>query len=315
MKVIYFRIGWMGSYRGCLKEKPLKGGAYNKNNIGHEAYNYLGLNGKYYGYVEPGINKSIHIERLGASKNENSIDDILVVWIASHPNLGGQYVIGWYKDAVIYRTMQQVPEDVMSIRELKTHNSYYVYSEKVTLIEEKHRTFYIKGMGHSNIWYGNEEINKSIVDYIEKYDENLDDRIYNIEKNTSVLLGMEKDAIVKSRLNQDVFRKRLIEKYKHCCICSVCNEKLLIASHIKPWRNSDDYEKLDENNGLLLCPNHDKLFDSGLISFADDGSILIASELDSVNRIFMNVNEDMEIIVDNDNIEYVKYHRKYIFKE
>lgn len=58
-----------------------------------------------------------------------------------------------------------------------------------------------------------------------------------------------------------------------------------------------------------------KLFDSGLISFADDGSILIAEELDSVNRIFMNVNDDMNIIVDNDNAEYIKYHRKYVFKE
>ena len=67
------------------------------------------------------------------------------------------------------------------------------------------------------------------------------------------------------------------------------------------------------NNGLLLCPNHDKLFDSGLISFADDGSVMISGELDSINRTFLNVNSNMKIVVDNDNVEYIRYHRENVF--
>ena len=66
MKIFYCRIGWMSSYRGCSTEKPINGGLYNKDNIGHEVYNYLGYNGRYYGFVESGGNSSIHIERLGA---------------------------------------------------------------------------------------------------------------------------------------------------------------------------------------------------------------------------------------------------------
>mgnify|MGYP000622785573 FL=1 len=54
MKIFYCRIGWMSSYRGCSTEKPINGGLYNKDNIGHEVYNYLGYNGRYYGFVEPG---------------------------------------------------------------------------------------------------------------------------------------------------------------------------------------------------------------------------------------------------------------------
>jgi hypothetical protein len=54
----------------------------------------------------------------------------------------------------------------------------------------------------------------------------------------------------------------------------------LRASHIKPWRTSDDTEKQDGDNGLLLVPHVDALFDKGLISFADDGSILLSEKLD-----------------------------------
>lgn len=314
MKIFYCRIGWMSSYRGCSTEKPINGGLYNKDNIGHEVYNYLGYNGRYYGFVESGGNSSIHIERLGARKNDNSVNDILVVWVASNPTIGGQYIIGWYKDAIVYRKLEKVPDDAMSIRTLKTHNFYDIYSERVTLLEEKDRIFQIKGMGHSNIWYGNEEVDNTVISYIDTYDKKLDDIIINIEKDTSELLGQEKEAIVKTRINQDIFRKRLVMRYKHCCLCSVNNEKLLIASHIKPWSDSDSYEKLDMNNGLLLCPNHDKLFDSGLISFDDNGSIMLSNELDSINRVFLNVNENMKIIVDDDNAEYIKYHRENVYK-
>ena len=90
--------------------------------------------------------------------------------------------------------------------------------------------------------------------------------------------------------------------------------ELLRASHIKPWSKSDSHEKLDLGNGLLLCPNHDRLFDSGLISFSEEGEIMISTELDELNRTFMNVNPKMKIKVSEENREYLKYHREYIFK-
>ena len=52
---------------------------------------------------------------------------------------------------------------------------------------------------------------------------------------------------------------------------------------------------------------------SGLISFDDNGSIMLSNELDSINRVFLNVNENMNIIVD-DNAEYIKYHRENVYK-
>ena len=103
------------------------------------------------------------------------------------------------------------------------------------------------------------------------------------------LEGKERVALVKTRVNQSVFRERLLNRYSNCCLCKVENPALLIASHIKPWAVSTAEEKLDADNGFLLCPNHDALFDGGYISFEDDGSILISKRLSAMDCTFTNV--------------------------
>ena len=88
----------------------------------------------------------------------------------------------------------------------------------------------------------------------------------------------------------------------------------MLASHIKPWSACASHEKLDVNNGFLLCPNHDRLFDNGWISFDDTGAILISEQLDPVDRINMNVFDDMKIHLTEENKKYLEYHRKNIFR-
>ena len=77
----------------------------------------------------------------------------------------------------------------------------------------------------------------------------------------------EKWAIVKQRIGQGAFRKQLMEKWKGCSVTGYEQSEILVASHIKPWSESSDEEKLDTNNGLLLVANLDKAFDQGLITF------------------------------------------------
>jgi hypothetical protein len=314
MKLLYARVGWMSAYRGSDTEKPQKGGKYNETNIGYEVYNYLGCNGKYYGFVEPGVNNNIHVEKLCSEKKPDFADNVMVVWVSTNPK-GGQYIVGWYKNARVYKQSQKVPKEVLAMRNLKDHDVYNIYSDEVYLIEPENRDFQIKGMGHSNIWYGNEAIDKLVMDYVESYDLNYKERIKSIESNTDNICGKEREAIVKIRVNQDKFRQGLLNKYAHCCLCGVNNANLLVASHIKPWAESDEHEKLDLNNGLLLCPNHDKLFDMGLISFDDTGNMLISSNVDNVNRIFMNINTTMKIDVNGDNKEYIRYHRENVWMQ
>lgn len=116
-------------------------------------------------------------------------------------------------------------------------------------------------------------------------------------------------------MNQGVFRKRLLRRYNQCCLCGVCDTRLMKASHIKPWSVSSSSERIDVDNGLLLCPNHDSLFDGGLISFDEEGNILISDSLLENNRIFLNVREDMKIEVRDGNKKYLKYHRESIFQK
>ena len=317
MKVLYCRIGWMNSYHGNSNEKPQGGGKYNENNIGHEVYNYLGFEGKYYGFVEASVNNCIHIERLCGDKSADKVEHVLVVWVSKKPS-GGQYIVGWYDNATVFRFLQDVPNKAMESRKLIDHNKYNVYSERVFLIDPNNRNYRVDGMGRSNVWYGNSEknpeTNDKVIEYINNFEKNYTQRIDSVESNISNIVGREKEAIVKIRVNQDKFRDGLISKYKgHCCLCGVNHKALLVASHIKPWAKSDNHEKLDLENGLLLCPNHDKLFDSGLISFGTDGKIMISSELSETNRIFMNINEQMKIEITENNAYYFKYHRDNIY--
>ena len=85
--------------------------------------------------------------------------------------------------------------------------------------------------------------------------------------------------------------------------------------HIKPWDKSTSEEKTNLNNGLLLCPNHDKLFDKGFISFDSNGKILVSEDLSDVDRTFMNVNPDFTLEMNDEMKEFMEYHRDNIFKK
>ena len=74
MRILYCRVGWMTSYKGSQLEKPIGGGKYNKDNIGYECYNYLGCNNMYYGFVEVGVNKTIHIDKISKDNKEIEVN-------------------------------------------------------------------------------------------------------------------------------------------------------------------------------------------------------------------------------------------------
>lgn len=117
---------------------------------------------------------------------------------------------------------------------------------------------------------------KNIITNKEELDNNIvSEKAKEIEEEISSLNvdGASQKAIVNVRVNQDIFRNYLLKRYKRCCLCGVKNPTLLIASHIKPWAESEAKEKLDVDNGFLMCPNHDKIFDKGYITFDDDGKI------------------------------------------
>lgn len=130
-------------------------------------------------------------------------------------------------------------------------------------------------------------------------------------KNKNIV-GKDVEAIVKVRVNQGLFRKGLLNKYGKCCLCGIENPKLLVASHIKPWAKCTSEEKVDLDNGFLLCLNHDGLFDKGLISFDDNGVPLISDKLSKEDRSLLNMDINSTSLT-NENKQYLKFHRDNIF--
>lgn len=143
-------------------------------------------------------------------------------------------------------------------------------------------------------------------DVLEKEENILDDDQVEDEE----ILGSEREVIAKARVNQSNFRKKLISRYGKCALCGMDMKDLLLASHIKPWSESTEKEKTSVENGLLLCPNHDRLFDKGYIAFENDGSILISSLIAKDNYDLLGINEKMRIELTEKNIPFIEYHRK-----
>lgn len=102
----------------------------------------------------------------------------------------------------------------------------------------------------------------------------------DIEQRTDIG-ATTKERLIQARRGQGVFRKNLQKIEKCCRVTGVRQVEHLRASHIKPWIQSEDQEKLDGYNGLLLAPHVDHLFDQGYISFEDDGRMIVSPQLAS----------------------------------
>jgi putative restriction endonuclease len=124
----------------------------------------------------------------------------------------------------------------------------------------------------------------------------------------------EKEQLVRARQGQGLFRQRVMMQEKCCRITGVTDDRFLIASHIKPWRHSDDLERLDGENGLLLAPHVDKLFDGGWISFEDNGALLVTDEAATVIDAW-GIKSAINVgVFTTKQRDFLQYHRQHIFK-
>ena len=142
------------------------------------------------------------------------------------------------------------------------------------------------------------------------------DEVTSVIENYANLQETERSAIVKSHIGQGLFRKELIKKYNSSCVITGINEKkLLIASHIKPWAVCTNAKRLSIENGLLLSPIFDKLFDCGLISFADSGRILISSQLSAevVSKLHISTTDTFNLKASQELKQNLEYHRDVVF--
>ena len=117
------------------------------------------------------------------------------------------------------------------------------------------------------------------------------------------------------RDGQIQYRQSLFAQFGHCPFSKIDDVKLLIASHIKPWAICNETEKTDANNGLMLSPLYDKLFDKGYITFENDGSIRISDWLSPANKSRIDFNYNIgDLHLTPQRLVYMDYHRRFVFK-
>lgn len=129
------------------------------------------------------------------------------------------------------------------------------------------------------------------------------------------LLSTTKSIISESRIGQQQFKKGLLKYWKTCAVTGCTVSSILKASHIKAWSISSPIERLDPFNGLLLSPNLDALFDSGLVTFGDDGSLIISPVLSDQDVTFLGLNKEMKLRkVNGAHKTYLLHHRENKFR-
>lgn len=137
--------------------------------------------------------------------------------------------------------------------------------------------------------------------------------------------GKEKERLIKTRVNQSLFRKIVLATYNNqCCITGLAQPELLIASHIVPWSRNESI-RLSPMNGLCLNALHDKAFDTGLITIRPDDYTIVLSDNLKQKKLINPALETNFIAYENQPIilpdkflpepEYLDYHYQHIFKK
>ena len=148
---------------------------------------------------------------------------------------------------------------------------------------------------------------------VAQWEDHLADQI----KKDLALEDSQRTALVQARRGQGQFKKnvRIIET--KCRITKVDRLEHLIASHCKPWRDCETYdERLDGENGLLLTPSIDHLFDRGFVSFEDNGALLISprAHRESLSRMGVPVKGVINVGSFTDGQKtYLDFHRESVF--
>jgi predicted restriction endonuclease len=146
-----------------------------------------------------------------------------------------------------------------------------------------------------------------------------------LSENVKTLILKDKSISNSKRISRngaDKYRKEVIEHMPQCPFTKISDDKLLIASHIKPYQvcinEGREDQATDYLNGLSLTPTYDKLFDQGYITFLDNGNLICGTLLSSYTWERLNINpnaiNNLRIYPDGRN-EYLEYHRKNVFRD
>lgn len=185
---------------------------------------------------------------------------------------------------------------------------------EISIFNILHNDFFIAKNKRGNNMYSNSL--KQYQNFLKISEKDSDfNEIENSIRNDKNITPTESLEIIKSRIGQGIFRDKLIAKYHKCIISGISDSRLLVASHVKPWSISNNTERLDSENGLLLSSLYDKMFDLGLITFENSGKIEISNSVKKADRKKFSLLENtyFDLKITTPLKEHLEYHRDIIF--
>lgn len=263
----------MKKYNGIKGDSIERGGLYNKSETGHEVCNFSVVRGHVYGYVQP--TGQMKIEKLGAGKKDDFISGITVVWTAG-PENGGTAVVGWYKNATVYREYQALPKRT----KLQKENGLKYYrimasANDATLLPSNERTLLIPravkgGIGQSNVWYAHSpESKKHVTRVIKLIEKGFLDELPDLDR---YLACKEGNPRLVSHLKMERNPRLVKEKKKQVLKetgklrCEVCNfdfketygvigEGFCEVHHLKQLSKANGEIKTELKDLAVVCSN------------------------------------------------------------
>lgn len=144
-------------------------------------------------------------------------------------------------------------------------------------------------------------------------------RASDIESDILEILAIEskteRETLINARIGQGKYRDELMKIWRNKCAITGCTQsELLRASHSKPWKLCNNSERLDPNNGILLCANYDAAFDTGLITISAEGKVITSKELNASAKQLLSIPENLTIKINNEQKRYLEFHRNNIFR-
>lgn len=201
--IIFLRIAWMKHYQGVNADDiPTGAGSYvEENEDGGEVCNFLPIKGKFYGYARIQGNRNLRLENLGAEVADEFLENVLIILFAKNPESGGQYVVGYYKDATLYREVQFLSGNV------RLGHRVYNFITKTRdghLINAEDRIFEIPkdGPGQTNAWYVERYHDKKYIPDLLEYVANPELYISRKSRKRPISAPWQKDIEIRRKVEE-----------------------------------------------------------------------------------------------------------------
>lgn len=222
---------------------------------------------------------------------------------------------GWYVDVEFQLlTVASRPKDFID--------------ELIPFLPEKYSPILSSGKGNQKVYLVDisEELAFVLLKYSNDSLTSLQERLSPVKSSNSeyeisleiayrgVIGNLEEEQLIMARRGQGVFRHNVKLIEKRCRITLMEDSRHLIASHIKPWKVAQGDEKISQNNGLMLSPHVDHLFDGGLLSFENSGKLLVSESLSQELLDKWNLPRNLDSpSLNTEQQFFMDYHRNFVF--